>query len=44
MADKIEILLTRPDVADSFGRASESTVRRRFSMNRMVDQYRSLLA
>jgi glycosyltransferase involved in cell wall biosynthesis len=44
MADKIEILLTRPDVADSFGRASESTVRQRFSMNQMVDQYRSLLA
>lgn len=44
MADKIEILLTRPDLADSLGRASESTVRQRFSMNRMVDQYRSLLA
>jgi glycosyltransferase involved in cell wall biosynthesis len=44
MADKIEILLTHPEVADSLGRASESTVRQRFSMNRMVDQYRSLLA
>jgi len=44
MADKIEILLTRPDVADALGRASESTVRQRFSMNQMVDQYRSLLA
>src|SRR5271166_1388685 len=44
MADKIEILLTRPEVANSLGRASESTVRQRFSMNQMVDQYRSLLA
>jgi glycosyltransferase involved in cell wall biosynthesis len=44
MAAKIEILMTRPDIADSLRRASESTVRQRFSMNRMVDQYRSLLA
>ena len=44
MAAKIEILLTRPELADSMGRASASTVRQHFSMSKMVNRYRSVLA
>jgi len=44
MAAKIEVLFTRPEVTDSMGRASELTARQNFSMQRMVDSYRSLLA
>jgi glycosyltransferase involved in cell wall biosynthesis len=44
MAARIEILLQSREVADSISRAARNTVKQRFSMRQMVNNYRCVLA
>ena len=43
MAERIESLLMQPELVVGIGQKSQSTVRRRFSIDRMVNDYRTIL-
>lgn len=44
MAERVETLLTNPDMARAFGEAGQRLVRRSFAVDRMVNDYADVLA